>query len=53
MLKKGFALINMNLRTQGVQELEAVIAKFPNTPEAQLAQDKLATLPPAARRSTR
>ena len=53
MLKKGFALLNMNLRSQGVQELEALIKKYPNTPEAQLAQEKLNTLPPSARRSTR
>jgi tol-pal system protein YbgF len=51
MLKKGLALLNMNLRSQGVQELEALIQKFPNTPEAQLAQDKLNTLPPSARRA--
>ena len=53
-LKKGFALINQNLRSQGVQELTALIQKFPNTPEAQLAKDKIATLPPepSGRRST-
>jgi tol-pal system protein YbgF len=51
MLKKGFALINMNMRSQGVQELEMLLQKFPNTPEAQLAQDKLNTLPPSARRT--
>lgn len=52
-LKKGFALLNLNLRTQGLQELNAVIQKFPNTPEAQLAKDKVATLPPeTGRRST-
>ena len=44
-LKKGFALLNLNLRTQGVQELDAVVQKYPNTPEAQLAKDKLDTLP--------
>ncbi|MBI3933135.1 MAG: tetratricopeptide repeat protein [Acidobacteria bacterium] len=51
-LKKGFALINLNLRTQGMQELEAVVKNFPNTPEAQLAKDKLATLPASGSRST-
>jgi tol-pal system protein YbgF len=61
-LKKGFALINLNLRPQGTQELNNLIRRFPNTPEASLAQDKLTALeseppPPAAtppaRRTTR
>lgn len=43
-LKKGFALLNLNLRTQGVQELEALLKRFPNTPEAQLARDKIVAL---------
>jgi len=47
-LKKGFALINLNLRSQGRQELDAVVKKFPDTPEAQLAKDKIASLPPDA-----
>jgi tol-pal system protein YbgF len=45
-LKKGFALINLNLRAQGRQELDAVVKKFPDTPEAQLAKDKITSLPP-------
>jgi tol-pal system protein YbgF len=56
LLKKGFALINLNLRTQGMQELDALVKRFPDTPEAQLAKDRLATLQtePATRsRSTR
>jgi TolA-binding protein len=54
MLKKGFALLNMNLKTQGMQELDALVKRFPNTPEAQLAKDRLATLQaePATRRPT-
>ena len=44
LLKKGFALINLNLRTQAMQELDALVKRFPNTPEAQLAKDRLATL---------
>jgi len=53
MYKKGLALINLNLRAQGTQELNAVITKFPNTPEAQLAKEKLTSLPPdTGRRST-
>jgi tol-pal system protein YbgF len=51
--KKGLALINQNLRSQGVQELTALIQKFPNAPEAQMAKDKIASLPPEpGRRST-
>lgn len=49
-LKKGFALLNLNLRSQGVQELNAVLQKFPNTPEAQLAKEKLDSLPPETSR---
>ncbi len=44
LLKKGFALINMNLRTQGVRELNNLLKRFPNTTEASLAQDKLTAL---------
>jgi len=51
-LKKGFALVNLNLRSQGMEELNAVVEKFPNTPEAQLARDKLASLPSSGGRST-
>ena len=43
-LKKGFALLNLNLRTQGVQELNNLMKRFPNTPEASLAQDKVTSL---------
>jgi tol-pal system protein YbgF len=48
-LKKGFALLNLNLKTQGMQELDAVMNKYPNTPEAQLAKEKLDTLPGVTR----
>lgn len=53
-LKKGFALLNLNLRTQGMQELDSLLKRFPNTPEAQLAKDKLSALEPErpARRTT-
>lgn len=43
-LKKGFAMLNLNLRSQGMTELKDLAAQFPNTPEAQLAKDKLTTL---------
>ena len=49
--KKGLALLNQNMRREGVQELNALIQKFPNAPEAQMAKDKISSLPPEARRS--
>jgi len=52
-LKKGFALVNLNLRSQGMEELNAVVKNFPNTPEAQLAIDKLASLPSGSRSTAR
>ncbi len=52
-LKKGFALLNLNLRTQGTQELSNLVENFPNTPEALLAQDKLTTLSPGGRSTAR
>ncbi|MSO21105.1 MAG: tetratricopeptide repeat protein [Acidobacteria bacterium] len=51
-LKKGFAMLNMNLKAQGITELKDLAAQFPNTPEAQLAKDKLATVEAPARRTT-
>jgi hypothetical protein len=32
------------LRPQGIQELNSLVRRFPNTPEASLAQDKLTAL---------
>jgi tol-pal system protein YbgF len=52
-LKKGFALLNLNLRSQGMEELNAVVKNFPNTPEAQLAREKLSTLPGGGRSASR
>jgi tol-pal system protein YbgF len=43
-LKKGYALINLNLRTQGARELSSLLQRFPNTPEASLAENKLTAL---------
>jgi tol-pal system protein YbgF len=52
-LKKGFAMLNMNLKQQGIQELNDLVAQFPNTPEAQLAKDKLTTVDTTPARSGR
>lgn len=43
-LKKGFSLLNLSLRTQGMQQLDHLIKTFPNAQEAQLAKDKMAAL---------
>jgi len=52
-LKKGFSLLNLNLRSQGTQELSNLVENFPNTPEALLAQDKLITISPGGRSTVR
>ena len=46
-LKKGFALINIDRRAEAVKELNNLLKRFPTSPEASLAKDKLANLPPA------
>lgn len=52
-LKKGFAMLNMNLKPQGIQELKDLVEQFPNTPESQLAKDKLAAVDTTPARSGR
>ena len=52
-LKKGLAMLNMNLKPQGIQELKDLVAQFPNTPEAQLAKDKLAAVDTTPARGSR
>jgi len=46
-LKKAYALLNMDMRAQGVRELNSLVRRFPSTPEANLARDRLTTLGPA------
>jgi len=43
-LRKGLALLQMNRKTAGVQELRALIQRHPQTPEAAQARQKLANL---------
>jgi len=43
-LKKGFALIEMGQKDDGVNELRHVIQRYPRSPEATQAQDKLRKL---------
>ncbi|MGB9489293.1 MAG: tetratricopeptide repeat protein [Terriglobales bacterium] len=52
-LKKGFALIELGKKDEGVQELKHVIQRYPKTNEAIQARDKLKKLgqPVAAQRS--
>jgi tol-pal system protein YbgF len=43
-LKKGFALLDMGQRGQGVQELRSLITRYPKSPEAVQAKDRLSKL---------
>ena len=47
-LKKGFALIELKKEDEGVQELKHVIQRYPRTPEATLARERLRKLGAAA-----
>jgi tol-pal system protein YbgF len=40
-LKKGIALLDLGQRSQGVQELRSLIARYPKSPEAAQARDRL------------
>jgi tol-pal system protein YbgF len=40
-LKKGFALLDLGQKSQGVQELRSLITRFPKSPEAMQARDRL------------
>lgn len=43
-LKKGFALLELGQKDAGVQELRSLIARYPKTPEAVQARDRLSKL---------
>jgi tol-pal system protein YbgF len=47
-LKKGLALLDLGQRSQGVQELRSLIARYPTSPEAAQARDRLTKLGAAA-----
>ena len=49
-LKKGYALIELGQKDEGVAELRHVIQRYPRSPEAIQAQDRLRKLGVAARR---
>ena len=40
-LKKGFALLELGQRDAGIQELRSLISRYPKTPEALQARDRL------------
>ncbi len=40
-LKKGFALLDLGQRSQGVQELRSLITRYPKSPEAVQARERL------------
>lgn len=43
-LKKGYALLEMNKNSQGIQELRALVENYPHSEEAKLARDRLSRL---------
>jgi tol-pal system protein YbgF len=43
-LKKGLALLDLGQRNQGVQELRSLITRYPKSPEAAQARDRLTKL---------
>jgi tol-pal system protein YbgF len=40
-LKKGFALLDMGQKSQGIQELRSLVARYPKSPEALQARERL------------
>ncbi|HEY6273767.1 MAG TPA: tetratricopeptide repeat protein [Terriglobales bacterium] len=47
-LKKGFALLDLGQRSQGIQELRSLVARYPKSPEALQARERLSKLGVAA-----
>ena len=43
-LKKGFALLDLGQQTAGVKELQSLVARFPRSPEAVQARERLRKL---------
>ena len=52
-LKKGFALIDLGQQSAGVKELQSLVARFPRSPEATQARDRLRKLGASAAGSRR
>jgi len=43
-LKKGFALLDLGRQSAGVKELQSLVARFPRSPEATQARERLRKL---------
>jgi tol-pal system protein YbgF len=52
-LKKGYALLDLGQKTEGVAELRSLIGRYPKSPEAVQARERLAKLGVAAGATTR
>lgn len=52
-LKKGYALLDLGQKNEGVAELRSLIARYPKSPEAVQARERLAKLGVAAGATTR
>lgn len=52
-LKKGFALLELGQRDAGIRELNSLVARFPQSPEATQARDRLNKLASASKRPAR
>ena len=50
-LKKGYALLELGKEDEGTQELKHVIQRYPRTPEAAQARERLRKVGPAATKS--
>jgi tol-pal system protein YbgF len=52
-LKKGYALLDLGQKTEGVAELRSLITRYPKSPEAVQARERLSKLGVAAGATTR
>jgi tol-pal system protein YbgF len=52
-LKKGYALLDLGQKNEGVAELRSLVARYPKSPEAVQAKERLAKLGVAAGATTR
>ena len=52
-LKKGFALLDLGQKSEGIQELRSLLTRYPKSPEALQARERLSKLGVAATTSRR
>jgi len=43
-LKKGYSLLSLDEKTAGIRELRSLIQRFPDSPESELARQRLKKL---------